>query len=111
MRSDYQGVTFPLAESAMQVHAAHLMARNVALLKDTGRSGAKELSMAKAFAVEAGARAVDRVTQAHGAMGMTNEMGLTEAYTTLRKVNVADGTNEILRRQISRDMLNGDVEL
>lgn len=109
--SEYQGVTFPLAESAMQIHAAHLMGLNVARLKDTGRSGAKELSMAKAFSVEAGVRAVDRCIQAHGAMGMTNELGLVEAYAMVRKANVADGTNEILRRQIVRDLLGGDTDL
>jgi len=109
--SEYQGVTFPLAESAMQVHAAHLMSRNVAQLKDSGARANKELSMAKAFAVEAGARAMDRVIQAHGAMGMTNELGLADAYTTLRKINVADGTNEILRRTIVREMLGGDLDL
>ena len=109
--SEYQGVTFPLAESAMQVHAAHLMAVNVAILKDGGARAVKELGMTKAFAVESGARAVDRAMQAHGAMGMTNELGLTEAYTTLRKVNIADGTNEILRRQVVKEMLAGNRDL
>ncbi len=109
--SEYQGVTFPLAESAMQIHAAHLMAINVAFLKDRGERAVKELGMAKAFAVEAGARAVDRAMQAHGAMGMTNELLLTEAYSTLRKVNIADGSNEILRRQIVKEMLAGHRDL
>ena len=109
--SEYQGVTFPLAESAMQIHAAHLMGLNVARLKDTGRPGAKELSMAKAFSVETGVRAIDRCMQAHGAMGMTNELGLVEAYAMVRKANIADGTNEILRRQIVRDLLGGDTDL
>jgi acyl-CoA dehydrogenase len=109
--ADYQGVTFPLAESAMQIHAAHLMSLNVAQLKDRGLRASKELAMAKAFAAEAGARALDRVIQAHGAMGMTNELGLTEAYVTLRKIGVADGTNEILRRQVVKEMLGGNVDL
>ena len=109
--SEYQGVTFPLADSAMQVHAAHLMSLNAARLKDMGHPAVKELSMAKAYAVQAGALALDRAIQAHGAMGMTNELGLTEAYTTLRKVNVADGSNEILRRTIVRRMLGGDLDL
>jgi acyl-CoA dehydrogenase len=109
--SEYQGVTFPLAESAMQIHAAHLMSLNVAQLKDRGLPAVKELSMAKAFAVQAGALALDRAIQAHGAIGMTNELALGEAYTTLRKVNIADGTNEILRRTIVRQMLGGDLDL
>jgi acyl-CoA dehydrogenase len=109
--SEYQGVTFPLAESAMQVHAAHLVARNACELLDQGLPAVKELSMAKAYAVEVGKLAIDRAMQTHGAMGFTNEMHLAEAYITMRKINVADGTNEILRRTIVRQLLNGDIEL
>ena len=109
--SDYQGVTFPLAESAMEVHAAHLMGLNAAALLDRGEPAIKELSMAKAYSVEVGARAIDRAIQTHGAMGFTNELGLSEAYKTVRVINVADGTNEILRRTIVHRLLGGDREL
>lgn len=109
--SEYQGVTFPLAESAMEVHAAHLMSRNVAQLLDAGLPATKELPMTKAYSVQVGARAVDRVIQTHGAMGLTNEMYLTDAYVILRKVNIADGTNQIMNRTIVRRMLDGDVDL
>ncbi len=109
--SEYQGVTFPLAESAMEVHAAHLMSRNVAQLLDAGLPATKELSMTKSYSVRVGARAVDRVIQTHGAMGLTNEMYLTDAYVILRKVNIADGTNQIMNRTIVRRMLDGDVDL
>ncbi|MEQ9641126.1 MAG: acyl-CoA dehydrogenase [Alphaproteobacteria bacterium] len=109
--SEYQGVTFPLADSAMELHAAHLMGLNAATLLDRGDRAVKELSMAKAYAVQAGVRAVDRAMQAHGAMGFTNEVGLTEAWTRLRMVNVADGTNEILKRTVMQRMLKGDTEL
>ena len=49
--------------------------------------------------------------QVHGAMGFTNELGLTEAWAEVRRVNVADGTNEILRRTISQRLLAGDMDL
>lgn len=109
--ADYQGVTFPLAESAMQVHAAHLMGLNVAQLLDRGERAVKELSMTKAYAVEVCLRAVDRAIQTHGARGFVNEEGLTEAYDTLRVINVADGTNEILRRTIYQQLAKGDLAL
>lgn len=109
--SEYQGVTFPLAEAAMQVHAAHLMALNVSQLLDRGLPARKELSMTKAFATQACTQAVDRAMQAHGAIGMTAEMHLAEAYHALRLVQIADGSNEILRRTIAREMLAGDLEL
>ena len=95
----------------MELHAAHLMGLNAATLLDRGERAVKELSMAKAYAVQAGVRAVDRAMQAHGAMGFTNEVGLTEAWTRLRMVNVADGTNEILKRTVMQRMLKGDTGL
>lgn len=109
--ADYQGVSFPLADSAMQVHAAHLTALNAAQLVDRGLPARKEIAIAKGFATQAGAQALDRVIQVHGAMGMTNELGLTEPYKSLRKVNIADGSNEILRRTIAQEMLAGDLDL
>jgi len=109
--SAYQGVTFPLAESATELHAAHLMGLNAGMLLDQGQSAIKELSMTKAYSVQVGYKAVDRAMQTHGAMGFTNEIGLTEAWHALRIVNVADGTNEILNRTISQRLLKGDVAL
>jgi acyl-CoA dehydrogenase len=106
-----QGVSFPLAESATELHAAHLMGLNVGMLLDQGNTAVKELSMTKAYSVQVGYRAVDRAMQTHGAMGFTNEMGLTEAWHALRIVNVADGTNEILNRTIAQRLLKGDTEL
>jgi len=109
--SEYQGLMFPLTESAMEVHAAHLMGLNAATLLDRGDRAIKELSMAKAYSVEVCLRAIDRAIQTHGAMGFTNELGLTEALKYVRVVNIADGTNEILRRTILHRMLRGDMTL
>ncbi len=107
----YQGVTFPLADSATELHAAHLMGLNAAKLMDDGQLAIKELSMAKAYSVQVGFRAVDRAIQTHGAMGFTNELGLTDAWHATRVINVADGTNEILNRTIAGRLLKGDLDL
>jgi len=109
--AEYQGVTFPLADSAMQVHAAHLMGINAAALLDRGERAIKELSMAKCYAVQVCLEAVDRAIQTFGARGFRNELGLVEAYHTLRAINVADGTNEILSRTIFQRLAAGDREL
>jgi alkylation response protein AidB-like acyl-CoA dehydrogenase len=109
--ANYQGVSFPLAESATQLHAAHLMGINAAMLLDQGLPAVKELSMTKAYSVQVGYAAVDQAMQTHGAMGFTNEVGLTDAWHALRIVNVADGTNEILNRTIAQRLLKGDLDL
>jgi len=67
--------------------------------------------MAKAYSVEVCLRAVDRAIQTHGGMGLTNEVGLVHAYNTLRIINIADGTNEILRRTIFQQLARGDLDL
>jgi acyl-CoA dehydrogenase len=109
--AEHQGVAFPLAESAMEIHAAHLMGLNCALVLDSGGQATKELSMAKAFSTEAAVRAIDRAIQAHGAIGFTNELGLVEAFHAVRKACVADGTSEILRRAIAARLFGGDLDL
>jgi alkylation response protein AidB-like acyl-CoA dehydrogenase len=109
--SEYQGVTFPLADSLTDIHATRLMAVNVARMLDAGLAARKELSMTKGFAVRAAARAIDNAIQAHGAMGLTNEVHLTEAYANIRNVNIADGSNEILRRTIVKEALAGDTKV
>jgi acyl-CoA dehydrogenase len=109
--SAYQGITFPLAESAAEIHAAHLMGRNAAELLDRGEPAIKELSMAKCYAAEIGVRALDRAMQTHGAIGFTNEMYLTEAFIMMKRINVADGSREILRRLVAKRLLEGDTAL
>lgn len=109
--SEYQGVSFPLANAATEVHAAHLMGLNVAQLLDRGERAIKELSMAKSYSVQAASRAIDRAIQTHGAMGFTNELGLHEAYARARQAHVADGSNEILARTIAQRLFKGDLEL
>ena len=109
--SQYQGVTFPLAQCATEIHAAHLMGLNASTLLDQGEPAIKELSMTKAYSVQAGFKAVDQAMQAHGAMGLTNEVGLVDAWHALRAVNIADGTNEILDRTIVQRLLKGDLDL
>lgn len=108
---EHQGISFPIAESAMEVHAAHLLGLNTARLLDSGAPARKELAMAKAYSTEVAVRAVDRAMQVHGAMGFTNELGLAEAWQQLRQVLVADGSSEILRRQIIQRLMKGDREL
>ena len=87
------------------------MGINAAMLLDAGQPAIKELSMTKAFSVQKGLTAVDQAIQTHGAMGFTNELGLTEAWQALRVINVADGTNEILKKTIAQRLQKGDVAL
>ena len=70
-----------------------------------------EIGAAKLCASQAASRGAAIAHQVHGAMGFTNEVGLTEAWHSLRIVNVADGTNEILNRTIAQRLLKGDLDV
>ncbi|MGE0881829.1 MAG: acyl-CoA dehydrogenase family protein [Acidimicrobiia bacterium] len=109
--SERQGVMFPIAESTMELHAARLTARDAASHASTRGLNTPEVAMAKAYATEAGLRAAERAMQAHGASGLTNEVKLVYVWQELRKGLVADGSAELMRRNLGRWILNGDVTL
>jgi acyl-CoA dehydrogenase len=108
---DYQGVSFPLATSAMEVHAAHLMGVNAARAIDAGRPGVLEAAMAKAYSTEMAGRVIDQAVQTLGGMGLTNELYLTQAWQELRAVRIADGSAEMLRRLIVGRLRKGERDL
>jgi acyl-CoA dehydrogenase len=108
---DFQGVSFPLATCAMEVHAAHLMGVNAARAIDAGKSGTLEAAMAKAYSTEMAGRVIDQAVQALGGMGLTNELHLTQAWQELRTVRIADGSAEMLRRLIVGRLRKGELDL
>jgi acyl-CoA dehydrogenase len=103
--ASYQGVSFMLADSAIDIYAAKTMSEDCARRIDRGEAAVKELSMVKAFTTEATFRAIDRCMQVCGAIGLTNEMRLVEAWHHARMVQIADGTGQIMRRNIARQIL------
>lgn len=106
---DHQGVSFMLAESAMEIYAARTMARDCAARMDSGIPSVAEMNMVKAYATEMGCRVYDRSMQVHGGMGLTNEMRLFDGWHQARSVRIADGSGEIMRRNIVRALEKGQV--
>jgi acyl-CoA dehydrogenase len=106
---DYQAVSFALAECAMEIYAAKLMGADCAARLTRGENARRELAMAKSYAVEMCTRVYDRCMQIHGAMGFTNELRFVDGWHQARSLQIADGSNEILRRTIVRELLNGNV--
>jgi acyl-CoA dehydrogenase len=106
--SRHQGVSFKLADSAIEIHAARLVALDLARRLDQGELALRELAMSKVHCVEAAYRVVERCMQVCGAMGLTNEMRLTDGWHHLRSLFLADGSAEVLRRAIANYVLKGD---
>jgi acyl-CoA dehydrogenase len=107
--SHYQGVTFPMADIAMDMHAASLMGIDCGRRLDVDPDAHLELAMTKAFCTERAADALNKIMQIHGAMGFTNELFIADAWERVRKVCVADGATEVLKRQVARHMFSRDA--
>jgi acyl-CoA dehydrogenase len=104
---DFQGVSFPLADSAADASAARLLTRECAWLADTGADPKlvhAKASMAKLFASEAAWRCADRVVQVFGGRGYMREYAPERFLRELRVDRIWEGTSEIQRVIIARSL-------
>ncbi len=102
---DFQGVSFPLADSAADASAARLLTREAAWLADTGADPKvvhAKASLAKLFASEAAFRCADRVVQVFGGRGYMRETAAERFFRELRVDRIWEGTSEIQRLIIAR---------
>jgi acyl-CoA dehydrogenase len=110
--AEHQAIQFMLAESAIDIFTAKQTALKTAQLVDaaptTGRMPVKEISIAKAYCVEATERVMDRAIQVHGGMGLSSELQFHEGYRIARTLRIPDGTAEISAGR-SRQLLRGDT--
>ena len=111
--SEYQAIQFMLADTAIDIFTMkYMVLQTAALVEDaskTGKMPVKEISIAKAYAVEKTQECYDRAIQVHGGMGLTNELSLNEGFRIARTLRIPDGTGEIQRRTIARQLLRGDA--
>lgn len=102
---DYQGISFQIADSAVEIHAADLIALDCARKLDAGDRATDEVAMVKLYSTEMCSRVYDRCMQIHGGMGITNETKLYDGWHTARIVRIADGSAEIMRRNIAKSLI------
>jgi acyl-CoA dehydrogenase len=110
---DFQGVSFPLADSAAECAAARLLTHHVARLQDAG--GDPKLvhgkaAMAKLLASEAAWRCADRCVQVHGGRGYMRTTAAERFLRELRVDRIWEGTSEIQRVIIARSLERRGVE-
>jgi acyl-CoA dehydrogenase len=109
--AEHQAIQFMLADCAMDIYAAKSMIQNCGWRIDMGQSPTAQISMVKAFATEMVGRVLDKCLQIHGGMGLANETRLEEGYRVARIMRIPDGTGEIQRRTIARQLLAGRADL
>jgi len=103
---DNQGLRWRLAEAATDLEAARLLTYRAASLKDAGHDRVTlESAQAKLFATEAAQRIVDLALQVHGGAGTLSGSVVERLYREVRALRIYEGTSEILRDVVARELL------
>jgi acyl-CoA dehydrogenase len=101
----FQGVSFQLADMITEIDAADLLTLAAADRLDKGLPANREIASAKLYASEMLARVTDAAIQIHGGMGLMDDFPLERFWRDARVERIWDGTSEIQRHIISRDLL------
>ncbi len=103
---EFQGLQFRLADMATQLEAARLMVRRGAAAMDAGDPKATQYcAMAKRFATDAGFEVANQALQLHGGYGYLKDYPLERIVRDLRVHQILEGTNEIMRVIIARELM------
>lgn len=102
---DFQGIRFPLADSAVEIEASRLLIQRAAALKDSGAATTTESAMAKLHASETAVRVTNRALQVFGGYGYIRDYPVERYLRDARLMTIGEGTSEIQRLLIARDLL------
>lgn len=103
--AQFQGLQWIIADMAMDVEAARLLVLNAADMKERGENCTMAASMAKCFASEMVNRVTSQAIQIHGGYGYVKEYAVERFYRDARVLTIYEGTNQIQRHVIARELL------
>ena len=101
----FQSVGFKLADMATRIEAAKLLVYHAAWMKDQGKDITKEAAMAKLFASEVAMDVTTDAIQVHGGYGYVREYDVERFYRDAKVLEIGEGTSEIQRLIISREIV------
>jgi acyl-CoA dehydrogenase len=101
----FQGVSFQIADMITAIDAADWLTLSAAWRLDEGLPANREIASAKLFATEMLAQVTDQAIQIFGGMGLMDDLPLARFWRDARVERIWDGTSEIQRHIISRDLL------
>ncbi len=104
---EHQMIQAMLADCAVDLESARWLVLLAAWTADQNRDARHQASMAKLAGATMANRVVDRVMQIHGGMGYTRELPIERWYREARLWRIYEGTDEIQRRAIARNLLTG----
>lgn len=103
--SDFQAISFMLADMATDIAAARELVYNAAVLKDNNMEATSACSMAKYFSAEAANRCAYKAVQIHGGYGYIKEYRVERMYRDARITSIYEGTSQVQQMVIAANLL------
>jgi butyryl-CoA dehydrogenase len=103
--SDFQAIQWMIADMQTELEAARGLTYYAAWLKDSGKQMGSAASKAKLYASEMANRVVYKAVQIHGSVGYSRETDVERMYRDARVITIYEGTSEVQRMIIARDLL------
>ena len=103
--SDFQAIQWKLADMATEIEAAKLLTFRAAAMKDAGMKTTLESSMAKLYASEVAVKCANEGVQIHGGYGFIKDYPAEKFYRDVKLCTIGEGTSEIQRLVIARQLL------
>jgi alkylation response protein AidB-like acyl-CoA dehydrogenase len=103
--ADFQAIQFKLADMATEIDAARLLMHRAAWMKDQGMQTTAQSSIAKLYAGEVAVRVANECVQIHGGYGYIKDYPAEKFYRDVKLCTIGEGTSEIQRLVIAREIL------
>jgi len=107
--SQHQAIAFKIADMATEIEAARLLVYRSAIMKDQGMNYDQAAAMAKLYASEVAMRHTVEAVQIHGGYGFVKEYHVERLMRDAKITQIYEGTSEIQRIVVSRNVLNGEL--
>ena len=104
--SEFQAIQFMLADMATEIEAARLLCYQAATTKDAGERVTQQSAMAKLYASEVAVRCAEKGVQIFGGYGFIKDFPAEKYYRDVKLCTIGEGTSEIQRLVIARNLLN-----
>ena len=108
--AEFQAIQWMIADMQMELEAARALVYQAAWLKDSGGRMGAASSKAKLYASEMVNRVVGKAVQIHGSVGYSRETDVERMYRDARVITIYEGTSEVQRMIIARELLGGDAK-
>jgi alkylation response protein AidB-like acyl-CoA dehydrogenase len=105
--AEHEAIQWMLADAATEIQAARLMVLWAAWQKSLGQPYTKAAAMAKLFATEVSERVCRNAIQVHGGYGYSSDFPVERFYRDTRLMTIGEGTSEVQRLVIARQLLDG----